>query len=315
MKKKILLIPGIQLSNEFLQNDVWDYDVSVYFSNQPLTEDKLCKLIKGKDGVVAGTEQYTSRVLESAGNLKVISRIGAGFDNINFNACKEKGIQTTFTPHAPTQSVAEITICQILNVLRNVTRSNCKTHKKKWEKYLGRRIADVTIGILGFGRIGKRVASMLKPFQPDIIYNNKEKVFKYCEETAVSTDYLFENSDIVSVHIPLNKDNYHFVNARLLDKMKKNAFLINFSRGGVIDEHALLKKLAGKAIAGACLDVFENEPYSGNLLNFPNVFVTPHIGANTVYSRNDMIESAVSDCIKVLEGESPKYPINKYHKV
>lgn len=275
-----------------------------------LKNGEVDELLSGFDGVIAGTEAYTANAIgRHTGKLKVIARVGIGLDNVDIPAAAEAGTVVTYTPEAPSQAVAELTVAQILNLLRYTHQSDRSVREKAWNRLTGWLLNEVTIGILGLGRIGKRVAKLLQPFgcrilacdiNPDMKFAKKYKI------KIVGTDELFYSSNLVTVHIPLDDTNHHFVNRRLLSLMNTGALLINTSRGPVVDEAALTDALLQRHLGGAALDVFEKEPYEGPLTKLDNVIFTAHMGASTRQSRLDMEYQAAEDCLRVLRGEPAK---------
>lgn len=260
------------------------------------------------DGVIAGTEPYNSEVLSKANRLKVISRVGIGLDSVDIEYCRNNNIKVTYTPDAPSQSVAELTIANILNLLRNIHQSDRSVREGAWNRLMGRLVQEVTIGIIGVGRIGSLVIRLLEPFEPTIlasdvdsnVYGKPMPNTKWC-----STEQIMSESDIVSLHIPMNTENHYFLNRDMISQMKTGAFLINTSRGGIVDIEALTDALSQNHLGGAALDVFEKEPYEGPLTRFDNVVLTAHIAASARKSRYLMELGAAEDCIRVLNNQIP----------
>lgn len=271
-----------------------------------LREDDMVDIIGDAYGVIAGTEPYTRDIIEKAPNLQVISRVGVGLDSVDFYACQDNNITVTFTPEAPSDGVADLAVAQIINLLRGVFESDKSVRDGTWSRYMGMLIREVNVGILGVGRIGGRVVKRLRGFNPKNILCcdlNPQKDIKNI--TWLDKKDLFEQSDILTIHIPMNKRNYHCVGFDEISSFKKGSFLINTSRGPVIDEKALCSFLCNGYLAGAALDVFEKEPPSGNILESKNTILTAHIGSSTYGSRYGMELGAAIDCAKVLMGEQP----------
>jgi len=265
-------------------------------------------MIENCDGVIAGTEPYTAEILEKTKNLKILARVGIGLDNIDYNTCKKLGITVTFTPEAPSDSVADLTIAQIINLVRKINISNKSVKEGRWYRTLGELISKIKIGVLGVGRIGKKVIERLQPFGPIIYaYDIKpDKKFGLKNNLIwVEKDQLFSLCDLVTIHIPLNKKNYHYVSLKEFTKMKEGSYIINTSRGKIINEKDLEFCVKNKHLGGVALDVFEEEPYRGCLVNFDNVLLTAHIGASARYSRFRMEYEAAEDCIRVIRGQKP----------
>jgi len=259
-------------------------------------------------GVIAGTEPYTAAELDKANNLEVISRVGVGLDSVDFQACRDRNITVTYTPEAPADSVADLTIAQIVNLLRGVHVSDRAVHKGLWDRVVGYLISEVKIGILGVGRIGTRVIKRLKPFGANVFACDTSPDYEFGKQYGVQwldKDELFETCDLVSIHVPMNEKNRGCVGFAELSRMKKGSFLINTSRGPIIDELALESIMANKHLGGVALDVFWNEPYRGVLTQYDNMILTAHLGGSAHYSRYLMELGAAIDCVKVLSGLEP----------
>ncbi len=295
-----------KLTRDILQKTGWDVRYNPYKRRLKPTEVK--DLVTDAYGIIAGTEPYTKEIIDSCKNLKVLSRVGVGFENVDIEACHKRGIIVTYTPEAPVQGVAELTMCQILNLLRGVLISNNSVRDKEWNRYIGFLISEVKIGILGVGRIGGRLAKMLQPFAPQLygcdIAINKQLGEQY-NINWLSHDELFKTCDVITVHVPLNDENFHLVGTKEFEKMQPGSFFINLSRGPVVDEVALIKHLESGHLSGAALDVFEQEPYIGRLTEFNNVVLTAHIGASARHTRFLMELGAAEDCVRVLSGLTP----------
>jgi len=263
-----------------------------------LTKDELVKLLAGgATGLIAGLETIDREVLEKT-NLKVISRCGAGISNIDLEAAEKLNIKICYTPFGPTIAVAELTIAAMLSLLRLVHTMNSDLHQGKWSKIIGNQLEAKTVTIIGFGRIGRKVASLLKPFNVRIIAvdcNLGEKVEGI--EICRLEDALKE-ADIVTIHV---SGNNQIIGPAEFKLMKKGVFLLNAARGGVIDEDSLIHALESGKIKGAWLDTFTNEPYSGRLRKYPQVLLTPHVGSYTLEGRKNMEMDAVNNLISAFE--------------
>jgi len=291
-----------------LEETGWEIIQNPY--NRRLSPDEIGEIIRGVDAIIAGTEPYNHDILKNNPKLRGISRVGVGLDNVDLDYCKNQGISVTYTPDAPSQGVAELTVCNIINLLRYILISDRSVKHNCWYRYIGSLLEEVKIGVVGVGRIGKKVIKLLKPFRPEIIGCDLKRDKKFSDENKfewVEKEELFRNSDLVTLHIPYNEFNHHYVDRVTIAKMKRGSFLINTSRGGILDETALIDALIEKHLAGAALDVFENEPYNGNLIKFDNVILTAHIGASANRSRYLMELGAAEDCIRVLKGQKPKH--------
>ncbi len=267
-------------------------------------------LIRDVDAVIAGTEPYTAETLSNARNLKVISRVGIGLDNVDMSYCREHRIRVTYTPEAPSDGVAELTVANILNLLRHIHASDRSVREGAWNRFMGLLVREITIGIIGVGRIGSRVIRLLEPFQPRILAVDTNphvsgQTLPYTEWCDL--DRLLGESDLVSIHIPLNKANRGFLNRSRIAMMKTGARVINTARGMIVDEQALTDALLQGHLGGAALDVFCEEPYNGELTRLDNVVLTAHIAASAAHSRFLMENGAVEDCIQVLRGQTPAH--------
>jgi D-3-phosphoglycerate dehydrogenase len=264
-----------------------------------LNKKEVVELCKDAVGIIAGTETIDAEVLKELINLKAISRCGAGLDNIDLGAAKRLGIKVFNTPDAPTLAVAELTVGLILNLLRKVNQMDKTIRNGKWEKLMGNLLSDKKVGIIGFGRIGKKVAELLKPFECEIRYYDIKEFRDLGIEGLRDLDELLKTSDIISIHVSSKEQ---IMGENEIKMMKKGAWLVNTSRGGVIDENALYKALKEGHLSGAALDVFEEESYSGPLKELDNVILTPHIGSYALESRIEMEKQAVENLLKGLEG-------------
>lgn len=268
----------------------------------------VTELLRGMDAVIAGTEPYTTETLAGADRLKVISRVGIGLDNVDLAFCRKRGIAVTYTPEAPSDGVAELAVANILNLLRHIQESDFSVREKAWNRLMGRLVREVTIGVVGAGRIGSRVIRLLEPFKPRILAHDIDPAIRgkpMPNVTWCSFNELLAGSDLVTLHIPLNDANRGLINRARLGMMKTGSFLINTSRGGIVDEAALVDALLQRHLAGAALDVFSDEPYTGPLIRMHNVVLTAHIGASARESRYLMELGAAEDCVRVLQGRPP----------
>lgn len=267
-----------------------------------LTEEEILNLVVeiNPDAIVAGVEPLTRRVMKQGSNLKVISRCGSGLDSVDLATAKDLGIQVFNTPDAPVIPVAELTISFILSALRNINSLDKKVRENIWKSYQGALIYEKTVGIIGCGKIGTYVAKILKTFSCkvlgfDISITNHES----CQMTDLDT--LLKQSDIISLHVPINKDNYHMIGQEAFDVMKHGVIIINTARGGLIDEKVLLKELESGKVKFAALDVFEQEPYNGALLSCEeNTILTPHIASSAKEARTRMEEETVKNMVRGL---------------
>lgn len=256
-----------------------------------LTQEQSIDLL-GKDtiGLIAGLEPLNELVLRSATSLKVIARVGTGLDSVDLVAAKQLGITVLNTPDAPTSAVAELTIGHILGLLRNIASTDRSIRNGVWSGQMGSLLETKTVGIVGFGRIGQRVAKMLTTFGSKIVICDPKTSSK--EFVNVSLEELCEISDVVTLHIPYDKSTHHMIGKKQFDLMRTGSLFVNISRGGLVDENALLNALQSAKIAGAALDCFEQEPYSGPLSKLENVQMTAHMGTYARETRDRMEQEA-----------------------
>ncbi len=277
-------------------------ELSVNEHGRKNTSEELAVDIKDAEVLVAGTEKITEEVLKNAPNLKLISRVGIGLDGIDFDLCVKYGVRVAYTPDAPTMAVAELCVAMILDLARKVTytNNNLKT-EGSWNRYMGTLLYGKTVGILGMGRIGKSLIHLLTSFnvkfkvydtEPDLAFGKLYNV------AFVSKEKLLKSSDIVSVNIPLKEDTKDYISLTELKLMQKHAILINSARGGIINESDLYIALKENIIHSAAIDVFEVEPYCGNLKELDNCILTCHMGASTIDSRTDMEVQAIEEAIR-----------------
>jgi D-3-phosphoglycerate dehydrogenase len=267
-----------------------------------LSEEEVQRLLKDYRpvGLVAGVEPLSDRVLQNAPCLKIISRCGIGMDSVDLKAANRLGIVVTNTPDAPTIPVAELTLGMILGLLRGIHIADASVRKDKWDRPMGRLLYAKTIGIVGCGRIGRRLAHMLKGFNCTVIGYDQADL-KCSDLQLVGLEQLMKTSDIISLHIPYSDQTHHFVNGDRIALMKKGSYLINAARGGLVDESELYRALSEGHLAGAALDCFEQEPYKGPFQELRNVLLTTHIGSYAREGRIMMESQAVENLIQALK--------------
>lgn len=253
-------------------------------------------------GIIAGLEPLNAAVLESATSLKVIARCGTGLDSVDLKIAEKLGITVFNTPDAPTLAVAELTLGHTLSLLRHISESDRQIRSGEWSGIMGSLLYGKTVGIIGYGRIGKSVEKLFTAFGAKVIVSDLVKL-DYLQVKQVELDELFALSDIISLHVPYGDQSHHIINSEALRKMKPSTLLINVSRGGLIDEDALFQALESRTILGAALDCFETEPYSGSLLKLANVQVTAHMGSYARETRVQMEIDASTALINGLKGK------------
>jgi D-3-phosphoglycerate dehydrogenase len=280
-----------------------DYDILLNPYNRTLTETEVIQLGGACSGIISGSEPLNGRVLQSLPQLRCISRVGVGLDNIDLHLAEKLGIRVKNTPDAPTRAVAELTVCLIFDLLRAVSSHDRKVRKGLWNKKLGYLLYQKNVGVIGLGRIGRTVAELLTGLGARVLgydlYPNQGWADKN-SVTIMDFSDILQESDIVTIHIPLSKENGALIGEAEIKKMKKGAFLLNLSRGGIVDETALYHALKEKHLAGAAVDTFETEPYRGPLVELDSIILTPHMGSNTHESRIAMELEAVKNLIEGL---------------
>lgn len=277
-------------------------DDSIIYINETgkrLNEKELIGVLQEAEGVIAGTEPFTENVLMNSPALKVISRVGVGIDNIDLHTAEKRGIDIRNTPISPSLAVAEHTIALILSILKRVSVYNTNMRKGVYGIEPGRMLSGKKVGIVGLGRIGYKVAEFLDFFGCTICYydpfvdDNKVKGWTKRE----SLEELVSSIDILTLHASGKKDGDALINEDVFKKCKKGLIIINAARGFLVDEDALATAIENGIVAGAGMDVFSEEPYSGILLKYPQVITTPHIASNTIESRAEMEHEAIENLI------------------
>ena len=271
-----------------------------------ITTVELAQDIADADVLIAGTEKITDEVLAKAPDLKLISRVGIGLDGIDFELCRKYGIKVAYTPDAPTMAVAELCVGMMLDLARQITATNNALKEGTWHRHMGMLLHGKTVGVMGMGRIGKSLVHLLNGFNvnilvydiaPDLAFGRLKRV------NFVSKEEVLEQSDIISINVPLKRDTQDFIALNELKSMKPESLLINTARGGIVNEADLYAALKNGVISGAAVDVFEEEPYTGNLRELENCILTCHMGASTIDSRTDMEVQAVEEALRFFRGE------------
>ncbi|UJP06145.1 MAG: phosphoglycerate dehydrogenase [Nitrosomonas sp.] len=266
-----------------------------------LTEDEIIGLLKdGAIGLIAGIEPLTERVFQAAPALKVISRCGAGLDSVDLAAAQSRGIAVLNTPEAPAQAVAELTMGYILGLLRQISEIDQAVRSGEWPRTQGRLLAAQTVGIVGLGHIGRRVARLCRAFEAAVIAYDPFATRMPDDVTSVSFEQLLQQADIITLHLPYSAGTHHLLDTQAFAAMKPEAIVINAARGGLIDEDALAQALQSGKLAAAALDVFEQEPYRGPLLALHHVTVTSHVGSLARESRQRMETEAAENLLQGL---------------
>jgi len=304
MNPKILITTSLfDLRNFYQLEDLTaaGFEVVLNPFKRRLTEHEVSELLTNDViGMIAGLEPLTAGVLKNAGQLKVIARCGTGLDSVDLQAAHDQGISVFNTPEAPTTAVAELTVAHILGLLRHVSESDRNIRAGQWTGLMGSLLQGKTVGLVGFGRIGQAVAKLVSAFEATVIVYDI-KTISFPSITQLPFEELCAKSDVISLHVPYAQESHHLINRSAFNKMKQTAILVNVSRGGLIDEDALCEALQSVRIAGAALDCFEVEPYSGPLLKFDNVHVTAHMGSYAHESRTQMELDASTALVRSLK--------------
>ena len=320
MKEKIFLTRTL---HDFALKELKKkFQVEIHTGKIPIPKNTLKSKIKQADGLICFPyDQIDKKIIESAKNLKVISTFSVGYDHIDTKFAKEKKIRVGYTPDVLTNATADMAFALMIDSLRRISEGDRIIRKQKWNQiygaydYVGLDLQGKTLGIIGLGRIGKTFAKRAKAFDMKIIYHNRKQISKI-DEKKLGVKYttfnkLITQSDIISIHVPHTDETNQMFNMKIFRKMKKTSFLINTSRGKVVNEKDLVVALKQKIIGGAGLDVFETEPISKNhqFLKLENVVLAPHVGSSTKETRTKMAKITVKNLILGIKGKKPIYSI------
>jgi len=307
--------PGIDLL--FNKN----FNVEIFEENKPIPKEVLIEKVKRADALLPLlTDTISTEVMEAARNLKIIANYAVGYNNIDLEEANRRKIVVTNTPGILTEATADLTWALIMSAAKRIVEADDLIRRGEswgWAPMfmLGAEVSCKTLGIIGAGRIGTSVAKRATGFDMKILYtaNRRKPDIENLGGKKVDLDTLFIDSDFISVHVPLNDSTFHLIDENRLKQMKKSAFLINTSRGPVVDEQALVKALSGKWIAGAGLDVYENEPaLAKGLADLENVVLLPHIGSATMETRTKMAIMTAENIIAFFEGRQPPNMVNSF---
>lgn len=283
-------------------------------SGKPLKAAELEKLIAGFDGYIAGLDEINSTVLTVADRLKVIARYGVGVDQVDLNAARERGIIVTNTPGANSSAVAELAVGLILALARSIPQASAGTKAGAWPRLAGFSLEGKAVGLYGLGAIGKQVARRLTGFDCTILAYDvaPDREFAAAHDVQLcGPEELLTGADFLSLHCPVLPETRGLVNEAFLHSMKPGAFLVNTARGELVDEASLLAALQSGQLRGAALDVYSQEPPGAEnpLMKLSQVIATPHIGSHADGATNAMGRMALADCLAVLRGEAPRFPV------
>jgi glyoxylate reductase len=291
-------------------------DVDLYSGAKAISREELLERVKGKDAIICLlTDVIDAAVLDAAGpGLKIVANVAVGYNNIDVAACRERGIAVTNTPDVLTNACADFTWGLILAVTRRLGEGERQLRAGEWRGWaldhmLGMELRGKQLGLVGVGRIGGAVAAKAPAFGMTVAYTAR-KASELPGAVQMPLDRLLATSDVVSLHCPMTPETKHLIDKKALARMKRTAFLINTSRGPVVDEDALAWALKERLIAGAALDVYEKEPeVHPGLLNLENVLLIPHLASATTETRTAMADLAAANAIAVLNGHAPITPV------
>jgi len=277
------------------------------WGKRPSADELEKELVTGKyNGLIVGTTKIKKSIVGKIDSLKVISRVGVGVDNIDIKFFMEHGVLTTNTPFGLTNSVAEMAVAFILAGIRRLIHYNTMVKNKKWNRKVSPSLADATVGIVGYGGIGRRVVRLLKAFDCNIILNDIKKDLTISDTKGlkfVDKKELLKKSDIITFHLPLNKNTRDWLSFKELKSLERPVVVVNTARGGVVNEQAIYEYLKSHNDSYYCCDVYVDEPYSGKLIELENVLLTPHVSTFTLSSRRQVEKLAVKNCLEILSGK------------
>lgn len=313
VKKKILLTRKL---HDFAISELRKrYHVTIHDGKIPMPKKDLITKARHVDGLVCFPyDVIDGEVIEGAKNLRAISTYSVGYDHIDLESAKRRGIRVGYTPDVLTDATADLAMALVLDLLRRVTEGDRLIRAGKWKvifgayDYVGTDLRGKTLGIFGMGRIGQAVAKRASAFGMNVIYNSRRRLDAKTERRLgvrhVSFDRLVRKSDVLTVHVPYGRQTHQIIDAAVFKKMKRGAFLVNTARGRIVNEGDLVSALKSGTIAGAALDVFESEPIGGShpLARCQNVVLAPHIGSSTRETRERMADIAVRNLVRGLEG-------------
>ena len=284
------------------------------YKGKGLSEDQLIELIPGVHGLLTGVDEVSEKFIQATDDLKVISKFGAGVDNIDISAATDKGIVVTRAPGTNSDSVADMAFALLFAAARKVVYAYDRIRSGEWPLMLSTELWSKTLGIIGIGQIGKRVALRAKGFNMKVLASEiapDEDFFNEQGIELVDLSRLLEESDFITIHTPLTDETRNLIDRKEFEKMKPTAFLVNTARGGIVNEDALYDALISGTIAGAAFDVLEEEPpRNRKLIGLDNFIVTPHISAFTKEAIGNMERLSAQNIIDVLEGNPPPHVVN-----
>jgi len=315
-----ILVSG-HLTDDILSLLAQECDVRANREDRPMGRADLLEAVAGADGFLSMiTDAVDAELMDAAPRLRVVSNMAVGYNNIDVAAATARGIVVTNTPGILTEATAELAFALILAAARRVVDLDRRTRAGEWTcwaplLFLSREVSGKTLGVVGLGRIGRAVARRARAFGMRVLYHSRSRL-EAAEERDLGVEYaekdeLLATADFVSLHVPLSAETRHLIGRRELDLMKPTAYLINTSRGPVVDEAALVEALKARRIEGAGLDVYENEPMlTPGLAALDNAVLLPHVGSATVETRAKMARMAAENLLSALRGERPAHVVN-----
>jgi glyoxylate reductase len=289
-------------------------DTDVFSGASAMPQEELRARVRGADALISVlTDAIDRSLFDAAPLLKIVANVAVGYNNVDVAGARERGIIVTNTPDVLTDAVADFTMTLMLAVTRRLPEGDRLIRRGGWKGWtfdfmLGSELAGKQLGIVGFGRIGRAVAARAAVFGMRVVHATRDG--RESVDGAMSFDKLLNTSDVVSLHVPLAPDTRHLIDKRALTRMKRSAYLINTTRGPVVDEEALAWALREHLLAGAALDVYEHEPaVHPDLLTLENVVLSPHLGSATTETRTAMAQLAVDNVVAVLSGRAPLTPV------
>jgi len=296
------------------------HEIEIYEGDAPPSKEEIIEKVRDKEGLLCLlTDPIDKDVFNAAPKLRAISTYAVGYDNIDMEEATRRKIPVSNTPGVLTETTADLTWALIMAIARRIVEGDKMVREGKFKGWgpmvlLGNDVYGKTLGIIGAGRIGQAVARRAKGFNMRIIYTSRERKSDFereCNAKFVGLDELLKESDYITLHVPLTEETYHLIGEKELKMMKNSAYLINTARGKCIDEKALVEALKNKDIAGAALDVFENEPLlTPGLAELDNVVLAPHAGSASIETRTKMAIIAAKNLIDSLDGKMPQYCLN-----
>lgn len=283
-------------------------DYSINPLGRKLQPHELATMVADVEVIIAGTELITSEVIDNAPKLKLISRVGVGLDGVDLNYAKSKGIKVSYTADAPGPAVSELTIGLMLSLLRCIHVSNAQMHQGGWHRFFGRRLSEVDVGIIGVGRIGKRVLRHLSGFGVrQVFINDINPDYSFEAELGIKLNWvekekIYSDCDLISISTPLTESTKNMIRLDHLRRMKPDVLLVNTARGGIINEEDLYTVLKEGRLGGVALDVFQNEPYDGPLKEIERCILTSHMGSMSVDCRSRMELEATEEALRFIQG-------------